>query len=41
MSSDAGRRLGAGEWCESKLVFIGYNLPEAVLRAALESCMVP
>lgn len=41
MNSDAGRAWRTAEQRESKLVFIGRNLPEAALRTALESCMAP
>ena len=41
MNSDAGRPWGADEARESKLVLIGRNLPDAALRAALESCLRP
>ena len=41
MNSDAGRPWGAVEPRESKLVFDCRNPPEAALRAALESCLMP
>ena len=41
MNSDLGRPWGAGERRASTLVFIGRNLPEAALRTALDSCLLP
>jgi G3E family GTPase len=40
MGSDAGRPWAAHDVRESKLVFIGRDLPEAALRAGLQGCLV-
>jgi G3E family GTPase len=41
MNSDLGRPWAAGEKRLSKMVFIGRDLPEAKLRAALTDCLAP
>jgi G3E family GTPase len=40
MGSDVGRPWAAQDVRESKLVFIGRDLPEDVLRAGLQECLV-
>jgi G3E family GTPase len=40
MGSDIGARWGADEQRESKLVFIGRNLPEDIFIRGLEQCLV-
>ena len=41
MGSDIGRAWGVDERRESKLVFIGRNLPKAEMLASLLACLVP
>lgn len=40
MGSDIGARWGATELRESKMVFIGKNLPEDIFNRGLEQCLV-
>ncbi|MEO6364243.1 MAG: GTP-binding protein, partial [Caldimonas sp.] len=40
MGSDLGPKWAAGEKKQSKLVFIGIDLPQDILRQGLEQCLV-
>jgi G3E family GTPase len=40
MGSDIGQKWGKDEIKESKLVFIGNNLPKDIIISGLEQCLV-